>query len=81
VTYSTIPQPHDHDPLIYEIYQGDYSNFRMRMRDLFLRVSDITSGIEVGDLIREPLQAIYWRYFPPLPSPPIYLFLPFYLTN
>jgi hypothetical protein len=61
VTYSTVFEPQDHNPLIYEIYQGDYSNFRMRMRDLFQRISDVTSGIEIGDLIQEPLQAIYWR--------------------
>mmetsp|Transcript_6675 Transcript_6675/g.6980 ORF Transcript_6675/g.6980 Transcript_6675/m.6980 type:complete len:480 (+) Transcript_6675:46-1485(+) len=57
----SLQPPQDTDPLVYEIYQGDYSNFRMRLRDLFLRISDITLGIDIDERLNDSLQSLCWR--------------------
>lgn len=57
----SLQPPQDSDPLIYEIFHGNYSNFRMRLRDLFLRISDITLGIDMNEEIDDSLQSVCWR--------------------
>mmetsp|Transcript_20599 Transcript_20599/g.29552 ORF Transcript_20599/g.29552 Transcript_20599/m.29552 type:complete len:560 (-) Transcript_20599:55-1734(-) len=54
----------DHHPLMYEIFAGRYSNYHIRLRDLFLHLLDITTGVDEGDITDKSVRDVLPRKKP-----------------